>query len=92
MYAPATRNDSRAVALWSRVHFADRGRRYAQGLRAFCANLEVSPWLWHTHEHRSAPNLQRARYERHNVYFLAGERGLLVVRVLHESIDHDDHL
>lgn len=40
---------------------------------------------------RIAPNLRKLEYETDVIYYVPNQNGILIVRVLHQSMDHPSH-
>jgi toxin ParE1/3/4 len=68
----------------------NQARRYRDGLETCFSALAENPLLGRSTE-ELAPNLKRFEHGSHVVFYQARERGVLIVRVLHESMDAPSH-
>jgi toxin ParE1/3/4 len=69
----------------------EQARRYIAGLEACFHTLGGKPSKGRSAE-ELAPRLRRFRYKSHVVFFIPGGEGVLIVRVLHQSMDFQRHL
>ena len=68
-----------------------QAQRYLNGMHERFVDLARQPMLGRT-AGQLAPNLRRYEYRSHVVYYLAEHEGLLIVRVLHQSMDVRRHV
>ncbi|WP_425500487.1 type II toxin-antitoxin system RelE/ParE family toxin [Parasphingorhabdus flavimaris] len=66
----------------------DQARRYRDQLQACFRSLLANPQLGRSAE-EVAPGLRRIRQQAHVVFFRVEGEGLLIVRVLHHSMDFE---
>ena len=66
----------------------DQARRYRDQLRACFQSLLANPQLGRSAE-EVAPGLRRIRQQAHVVFYRVERDGLLIVRVLHHSMDFE---
>ena len=69
----------------------DQARRYRDQLQACFRSLLANPQLGRSAE-EVAPGLRRIRQQAHVVFYRVERDGLLIVRVLHHSMDFERHL
>ena len=69
----------------------DQARRYRDGLETCFSALAANPLLGRTAE-ELAPDLRRFEHGSHVVFYEPREGSVLIVRVLHESMDAPSHL
>ena len=69
----------------------EQARRYIAALEACFHTFSGKPSKGRSAE-EIAPRLRRFRYKSHVVFFIPGGEGVLIVRVLHESMDFHRHL
>ncbi len=69
----------------------DQARRYRDGLERCFETLAENPLLGRSAE-ELAPDLRRFEHQAHVVFYKPEDWGVLVVRVLHESMDVPRHL
>lgn len=69
----------------------DQARRYRDQLQACFQSLLANPTLGRSAE-EVAPGLRRIRQQAHVVFYRVERDGLLIVRVLHHSMDFERHL
>ncbi|MEH6717181.1 type II toxin-antitoxin system RelE/ParE family toxin [Parasphingorhabdus flavimaris] len=69
----------------------DQARRYRDQLQACFRSLLANPQLGRSAE-AVAPGLRRIRQQAHVVFYRVEREGLLIVRVLHHSMDFERHL
>ena len=68
-----------------------QAQMYLNGLHESLANLAEQPMLGRT-ANQVAANLRRYHYRSHVVFYLLEEEYILVVRVLHQSMDLPRHV
>ena len=68
-----------------------QARRYRDGLETCFNNLAANPRLGRSAED-VAPDLRRFEHRSHVVFYLQREPGVLIVRILHASMDAPRHL
>lgn len=68
-----------------------QARRYRDGLDSCFATLAGNALLGRSAE-ALAPDLRRFEHESHVIFYKPIETGVLIVRVLHESMDAPSHL
>ena len=68
----------------------EQARRYRDGLEFCFQSLADNPLLGRSAEELAA-NLRRFEYESHVVYYQPQDGSVLIVRVLHESMDTPLH-
>jgi toxin ParE1/3/4 len=68
----------------------DQARLYRDQLDACFRSLLANPQLGRSAE-EVAPGLRRIRQQAHVVFYRFGEEELLIVRVLHHSMDFERH-
>jgi|TARA_R110000772_G_scaffold72505_26_gene158253 toxin ParE1/3/4 len=69
----------------------DQARRYRDQLHACFQSLLANPALGRSAE-EVTPGLRRIRQQAHVVFYRVERDGLLIVRVLHHSMDFERHL
>jgi len=69
----------------------NQARRYRDQLQACFRSLLANPELGRSAE-EVAPGLRRIRQQAHVVFYRVERDGLLIVRVLHHSMDFERHL
>ena len=69
----------------------NQARRYRDGLEASFESLAANPLLGRSAEELAA-NLRRFEHESHVVYYEPQDGSVLIVRVLHETMDVPRHL
>ncbi len=67
-----------------------QARNYLLGLHERFQTLADSP-LYGRSAAELAPNLRRLEYQSHIMFYVPKEQGVLIVRVLHESMDTPEH-
>ncbi len=70
---------------------AVQARRYRDQLAACFASLQDNPMLGGSADDL-APGLRRLRQQAHVVFYLPSDEAVLIVRVLHHSMDFARHL
>lgn len=68
----------------------EQARRYRNGLEGCFATIALNPLLGRSAE-ALAPNLRRFEHGSHVVFYMPLSAGVLIVRVLHESMDAPSH-
>ena len=68
-----------------------QARRYRDGLEACFRTLAENPKLGRSAE-QLATCLRRLGYQSHVVFYVPDKDGMLIVRVLHASMGHGQHL
>ena len=68
----------------------EQARDYLNGLHRRFGDLAEGPVLGRGVE-RLAPGLRRYPYRSHVVFYMSEDQGVLIVRVLHESMDAPRH-
>jgi toxin ParE1/3/4 len=68
----------------------DQARRYRDQLQACFRSLLANPALGRSAE-EVAPGLRRIRQQAHVVFYTAEQDQMLIVRVLHHSMDFERH-
>ena len=85
-------NDLAEIADYTIAAFGiEQARRYRDQFSACFASLLSNPHLGRSAE-ELAPGLRRIRQQAHVVFYRPGKKALLVVRVLHHSMDFEQHL
>ena len=69
----------------------DQARKYGAGLITRCEALHGNEKISRSFG-QIRPDLRRANYESHAIYFRRDETGILVLRILHQSMDPGRHL
>ena len=69
----------------------EQARNYIEGLEACFQNLADKPFDGRDAD-ELAPKLRRFRHQSHMVFYIPGEEGVFIVRVLHKSMDFQRHL
>ena len=88
---PKAADDLDAIYEYTIVNFGlDRARGYLNDLHQRFEDLAARPALGRGAD-RLAPRLRRYPYRSHVVFYLRESRGVLIVRVLHESMDAPRH-
>lgn len=79
--------DLRAIGRYTRKEWGlDQARRYRQELEAAMQRLSRDPGLGRPRED-IAPGLRSFRTAAHITFYLAGHDGIVIVRLLHPSMD-----
>ena len=68
-----------------------QARKYLSGLHDCFQMLADNP-LYGRNATDLAPNLRRLEYRSHVVFYVPQEKGVLIVRVLHQSMDAPAHI
>jgi toxin ParE1/3/4 len=68
-----------------------QARRYLNGMHERFGDLARQPMLGRA-AGRLAPNLRRYEYRSHVVFYVPDQEGVLIVRVLHQSMDIRRHV
>ena len=85
-------DDLDAIHEYTTVNFGlEQARGYLVGLHRRFENLAARPALGRSTE-RLSPGLRRHPYRSHVVFYLPGDEGVLIVRVLHESMEPPRHI
>ena len=69
----------------------EQARRYRDALDACFQTIADNPKVGRK-ANRLAPNLRRYQRKSHVVFYLPEMKGVLIVRVLHENSDFEQHL
>ena len=69
----------------------EQARRYRDGFETCFENLAQNPRLGRSAE-RLTPGLRRFEHRSHVVFYVEDEDGVLIVRILHASMDAPSHL
>ena len=69
----------------------EQARRYRDGLETCFRNLAANPRLGRSAQDL-APDLRRFEHRSHVVFYLQRDPGVLIVRILHSSMDAPRHL
>jgi toxin ParE1/3/4 len=69
-----------------------QSRRYRDGLNTCFQSLADNPKLGRSAKLHFAPELRRYEYQSHVVFYMPEARDVLIVRVLHKSMDAPRHL
>lgn len=84
----SARSDLEAIARYTILsHGLLRARHYRDGLQSCFAALISHPHLGMS-ANELAPGLRVLGYRAHCIYYRAGNDEILIVRVLHRSMDH----
>ena len=70
----------------------EQSRRYRDGLNTCFQTLADNPILGRSATLPLAPELRRYEYQSHVVFYMPEVRDILIVRVLHKSMDAPRHL
>ena len=85
-------NDLADIATYTTAEFGEeQARKYRDQFRACFASLLGNPILGRSAE-ELAPGLRRIRQQAHVVFYRPSEDAVLIVRVLHHSMDFERHL
>ena len=88
---PRAADDLDGIYEYTIVNFGlERARDYLNGLHRRFEDLAERPALGRAAEHL-APRLRRFPYRSHVVFYMPEDHGVLIVRVLHESMDTPRH-
>lgn len=86
-------NDLAEIADYTIATFGiEQSRRYRDGLNTCFQNLADNPKLGRSASLDLAPELRRYEYQSHVVFYMPELRDILIVRVLHKSMDAPRHL
>jgi toxin ParE1/3/4 len=69
----------------------EQARRYQDGLQAGFQILADNPLLGQNADYL-APNLRCIEHQSHVIYYMPQEHGVLIVRILHASMEATGHL
>ena len=69
----------------------EQARKYRDQFSTCFASLLANPRLGRSAE-ELMPGLRRIRQQAHDVFYLPSKEALLIVRVLHHSMDFEQHL
>ena len=69
----------------------EQARRYRDGLEAGLQNLADNPMLGYSADDL-APNLRRLEHQSHVIFYIPLDDGVLIVRILHASMEASRHL
>ena len=84
--------DLGGIHAYTTVNFGlTQARRYLSGMHERFGDLARQPMLGRSASHL-VPNLRRYEYRSHVVFFVAEDDGVLIVRVLHQSMDVRRHI
>jgi toxin ParE1/3/4 len=87
-FTPKAVTDLTSIASYSvREWGEEQARDYVAGLELACNSLGR-----HSRLGREVDGFRRWRYERHLIYYVARERKVLIVRILHERMIPSRHL
>jgi toxin ParE1/3/4 len=86
-------NDLAEIADYTIATFGiEQSRRYRDGLNTCFQNIADNPMLGRSASLDFAPELRRYEYQSHVVFYMPELRDILIVRVLHKSMDAPRHL
>lgn len=92
-FAPRTIADLEDITSYGRRHFGHaKARSYVFDIRALCERLAKDELKGRPQSGAVISEFLKYRSGSHFVFYLLFERQLVVVRVLHASMNHDDHL
>ena len=84
-------SDVAGIAAYTIKQFGiQQARRYRDGLKQILRKLAEYPNSGRSAEHL-APKLRRINFESHVIFFLRGEAGVLIVRILHQRMTFKHH-
>lgn len=63
---------------------------YTQALETFFQTLAQLPDIGR--EYLSVPDVNRVEFHRHTIFYKARETDILIVRILHQQMDHQQYL
>jgi len=69
----------------------EQAKAYFTGLDSVLNSLAKNPNLGRN-AHEFYPELRRFLYQSHIIFYLPTEYGILVVRLMHQSMDYNDNL
>lgn len=85
-------NDLVEIAEYTTAEFeTEQARKYRDQFKGCFASLLDNPLLGRSAE-ELAPGLRRIRQQAHVVFYLPSDDAVLIVRVLHHSMDFKRHL
>ncbi|RNJ62818.1 MAG: type II toxin-antitoxin system RelE/ParE family toxin [Porphyrobacter sp. IPPAS B-1204] len=85
-------NDLVLISQYTTTEFGrDQARKYLGQLKACFASLLDNPHLGQSAE-PVVPHLRRIRQGAHVIFYISAPDGILIVRVLHQSMDFERHL
>lgn len=85
-------NDLVSISQFTTAEFGEsQARKYRDQLRACFASLLDNPHLGRSAQ-EVAPQLRRIRQQAHVIFYVATPEDILIVRVLHHSMDFERHL
>ena len=85
-------NDLVSISQYTSAEFGEsKARKYRDHLKGCFDALLTNPHLGRSAE-ELAPGLRRIRQQAHVVFYLPTEEEVLIVRVLHHSMDFERHL
>jgi len=85
-------NDLADIADYTIAEFGiPQARKYRDQFGACFASLVDNPYLGRSAE-ELVPGLRRIRQQAHVVFYLPSDDAVLIVRVLHHSMDFEQHL
>jgi len=85
-------SDLSGIAIFTIESFGiEQARRYRDGLEVSFQNLADNPLLGHSADYL-APQLRRLEYQSHVIFYMPKEHGVLIVRILHTSMEASRHL
>ncbi|MCB2088169.1 MAG: type II toxin-antitoxin system RelE/ParE family toxin [Sphingomonadaceae bacterium] len=85
-------NDLGTIADYTIAEFGiEQARKYRDQLQACFASLLDNPYLGRSAE-EIAPRLRRIRQQAHVIFYVPTANDILIVRVLHHSMDFERHL
>lgn len=80
------------IAEYTTAEFgAEQARQYRDQFKGCFASLLDNPHLGRSAE-ELAPSLRRIRQQAHVVFYLPSDDAVLIVRVLHHSMDFERHI
>ena len=87
-YSTLARRDFIAVADWSQVQWgAQQTRRYLVAIEAQIQRIVENPMLGADAE-LPRPGLRKITAGRHTIFYLANDREVQIVRIMHQLQDH----
>ncbi|GGZ28753.1 type II toxin-antitoxin system RelE/ParE family toxin [Asticcacaulis endophyticus] len=83
--------DLKDIAKYTRHNYgAAQSQKYRASLKASCEALSQHPSLGH--EATVAQGLRAFDHQFHTIYYVPTDKGVLIVRILHQSMDARRHL
>ena len=70
----------------------EQARHYCDGLDTCFQTIADNPMFGRSASFHDVPELRRYEYQSHVVFYIPEERDVLIVRVLHKSMDAPRHL